>query len=460
MLLSISANFKKQKKVSVVKFHAKRRGIKKWSLRFSSIHHKEFCQESSKLIDSQNPESQYVVHYVSRGQDQSEDYDITQEMKDCICIVEPGDPINSTNIEDLSNATQTPARHLKPSKKRDFYPCPCISYKESHPLDQIECEILEYALMGKTKKQVKEFSNKTFCSSIRERLDQPEYKNLKRNCLLVGWIKQASKDSSSSREYIRSADLADKSLDDVYDNLVYLPSLCDDRSGPAGTGDSEDLLDSPKRIVHNHNLLDGIKSLTIEMPLARAQTKLNSPEKIPAISEPVETESCHLSLPSVEFDGTSAKGSTSNPNRRQKSELMESNSADKSYHTDPRQHLYPDSDRETYSQPRTDNLRGQEGEQRLNSKGNSLGTSLNLCHSDSSGYWDDKILHSHLDFSLPYCETDVCPDDKLELIDSRHSLLAPSGTRWSSTNISKDKEILLASNLIERLAILKQKEQK
>ncbi|KAB8296930.1 hypothetical protein EYC80_002338 [Monilinia laxa] len=416
-------------------------------------------QEPSKLINSHNPELQYAVHCVSNGKDQLKDHDITQEMKDCISGGEPGDSIQSTSIADLSIATQTPAasKHLKPSEKRNFYPCSCNSYNESHPLDPMDCGILEYALTGKTKKQVKELPNEAFCSSIQKLLEQPEYKSLKRNCLVVGWIKQASNDSSSSSAYVRSIDRAYRSLNDVYDDLVHSPSLCDDRSEPAGIGNTEDWLDPPKLNVHNHSLLDGIKSLSMEMPLSHPQTKVNFPERIPVISESIETKSHYLNLPSVEFDGTGIKESTSHPNRRQESELMESNITDKSGHTDPRQHLFPDSDRETYSQPRPNNLRGQKGEQRFNLENNSLVTSLNSCHSDSSGYWNDKLLHSHSDFSLPYCENDFCPDDKLELIDSRCSLLAPSGTRWSSTNLSKDKEVLSASDLVERLAILKQK---
>lgn len=328
---------------------------------------------------------------------------------------------------------QEPSKLIKPFEKRKFYPCPCNSYKELHPLHPMDCGVLEYALTGKTKKQVKQFPRETYCSSIRDRLGQPEYKILKRNCLIVGWIKQVPKGSSSSRESINSINRTEKSLNEIDEDLIHSPSLCDDRSEPASISDSEDLLDPPKRKVHNHSLSDGINGLSIEMPLELSQAEVNPPERMPVVSESIETEFWYLSLPLLEFDGANVKQPTSHSDRRQKFASMESNRTGEGYYIDPGQHLHPVSDRETYLQSQRDDLRGQKAKRRFDSEDSSLGTSLNSCHSDSSGYWEDK----------------------LELIDSRCSLLAPSGTRRSSTNLSKDKEELSASDLIERLAMLK-----
>ncbi|QSZ35567.1 hypothetical protein DSL72_008437 [Monilinia vaccinii-corymbosi] len=420
------------------------------------------CRELSRSSQFHDPVLKYVECFISSDPGQPRDSKSIQNMKDGVDGIEPGNSINATSIADPRIRAPAFDKPLKCPRKRKFDPCPCNAYKTLHPLHPMDCGVLEYALTGKTKKQIKALPSETQCSSIRERLENPEHKKLKQNCLIVGWIKKTPGDPSSSREYVHFSHRAKKAVNDVADDLIHVPSLYEHRSGSVGIGDSEALIDPPERDLYNCSLPDGIKSISLEPSLAPFKIDVNLSEEKSTISKSIETEPYYDSLSSQNFDRTSGKESTDHSKLKREFGLIESSRTDEGCHKYSGEYLYPDNDRLTDLQSRHIYLpviQEKEEEEVYDLEHNALGTSLKSCQFDLGDYWDDKLLHDDSAFSLSYYEIDDSPDDKLEFIESHCALLAPPGTRRSSTDLPEEKEIS-ARDLAEQLARLERETEK
>ncbi|KAI9645995.1 hypothetical protein NHQ30_005433 [Ciborinia camelliae] len=423
-----------------------------YSINLNVLEHFRRLQEAEEGLSRQQgvdqQPSQPIQPRDSRGPEQSRNKRSFRNTKGGVNEFVPGNAQNAKTIVNSSIEPPPFPEPLKLPRKKKFYPCPCNSYKRFHPLHPMECGNLEYALTGKTNNLITTLPDEAHHASIRKRLEHPQFKKIKDNCLIVGWIKEGSRDSESSREHVHPARILHKPRYDLHDDLL---------------GDYDVLLASPEYDLDNHSLPDDISHLTLgSPPLAPFEMGVSPPKLVSGMAESIETiktDPSYFSLSSPKSIGNSARESIAHDKQKRESEFINSNRTDEDYCTDSDENFDYDDVRQAYLRSRPNPLPGiqeEEGEKSCDSEESNLKANTPSYHFDIKDYWDRNLQAHDSGISLPKSEEEDS-DDGLELIDSRSALLAPVGTRWSSTNLSKDDEKLSASALIDRLTALQQK---
>ncbi|ESZ95110.1 hypothetical protein SBOR_4507 [Sclerotinia borealis F-4128] len=422
------------------------------------------CEILSQTLQEVQPQSiqlqnpvQHGGYHASHGSYQLRDRKNMQQTYEGIDIMAAENSLNGTTIAGLNVETSPFAEPLISIKKKrnKFYQCPCNSYRAAHPPHPMDCGNLEYALTGKTDNLLETLPDEAHCVDIRKRLERPQFKKVKQNCLIVGWIKKASKDHSSSYDYVRSTRKWDKSLDDVNDDLLHAPSLYEDVSLDAGKCDSEALLEPPELDLDNHSLSDDINNLNFGLISTIWDIEVDTSKTNSGILESSESDPGYSSPGSADSIGNGTSFSLDRPKPRRQSMFSGSNCTDEGCCTGSYSDLDLDGGRQAYLRSRRNDLSGiQEEEEEPRDSEESTGSleaDAPSDHCDIGDYCDNNLQHNDSDFALSYCEKDDSSDDGLKLVDPRYALLAPSGTRRPSIDLAKDKEELSAPALIEIL---------
>ncbi|KAF7879452.1 hypothetical protein EAF04_000648 [Stromatinia cepivora] len=200
--------------------------------------------------------------------------------------------------------------------------------------------------------------------------------------------------------------------------------------------------------LENHKLPDSISNLSLN-PMSTSKAKSGMAGAI------ADSSYCSLDLGYSNGNDSNVYASHHDSEKRWQSEINDSGRTDKGRRLDLLAEIDLDNGRLEYLQSRRSDLSGiqevvEEEEELYNSEENSLEAFMALFDVDM----DNRRNKLQLNVSNITLKEDDS-DDRLELVDSRCALLAPSGTRWSATNLAEDNEQFSASALIKRLTTLK-----
>ncbi|KAJ8065356.1 hypothetical protein OCU04_006044 [Sclerotinia nivalis] len=201
----------------------------------------------------------------------------------------------------------------------------------------------------------------------------------------------------------------------------------------------------------NHKLPDGISNLSLN-PISTSKAKSGREGAI--------TNSSYCDLDLGHSNGNNGKFYASHhaSEQRWQSEINDSDGTDKSHRPNLSAEIDLDSGRRGYLQSRRSDLSGieevEEEEELYTSEENPVEAFTALFDVDMENRLE-KLQHNVSNVTLK----DDDSDDRLELVDSRCALLAPSGTRWSATNLAEDNKQFSASDLIKRLTTLKKQQE-
>lgn len=410
-----------------------------------------------QAILSHDPVSQHSGDSISRSSNPSNDTKMMHQIRERRDKIAFEGPMSPKNMANTNNSTPASIESLDSPENGILYSCPCDSYIASHLQHSMECEMFKCALTEKSINSSEVLPNEAHCAGIRQRLEHPRFKKLKKYCLGIGWIQEAPKDSLSNACFSqRSEELSNE----VCDSLI-------NTSGKGaisiGISASEVLLRAREMELENRNLLKVIESFSIGPPAISFESETIPSDAASGIAGWI-SHSPYMGLSSSESDSNSAGDSSICSESTITTEFDEPHYTAQESYTGPSKQLNSTCIQRPYLRSVRINLpsiQDDEGEGQFDAEKIRPEAYSSLSRYHVGDYLEDTLLRNDCDLTSTCPGNNDCCDDNLELIDSNCGLLVPSGTRLSSTvQFKKNNDKLPVPQLIEQLKILEKEREK